>query len=273
MPLLKDYVSNLFRSMPDSSGHLAIHITENRCTLAVCSSTGVLVFLRSLDKPEPKLVPHFIQDVLNKHQTLFQKGFDSVTIGISTTNFTLIPTSLDVDAKEVMDTLTGSPTRVCITEEVNALQSTIIYSIPKNLEEILNQNFSNYKLLPSLKFGLENALNLQADAILIFEDNHFDCLTFRNNELQVVNRHQFVTPEDVVYFTGLSLKEANITPSEATIITTGTINPNDSIYNLLYKYIKNVEVRPFKTSISVRSDFKSPTQEYEYVLNLLHANY
>lgn len=267
------YKSDLYQSMPDNTGHLIIHITENSCSIAVASSAAVLVVLVSKSKPENIVLHEFVEQVLKENINLVSNHYQSVRIGVNTTSFTLLPNHITTHPKETMDFLTESPTRVTFSNQVHCLNSQLLFSIPKGLKNVIDQHFERYDMIHCLSLAIKEFHNTKHQAVLIGSNSEFDCLVFKNEQLYSVNRHHFKTKEDLLYFSLLSLKDADIDAKEASAYLTGTFKKHSLEYNVLYKYIQNVETGVKNSRISIRPDFNSSIEEHQYTLLLLNASY
>lgn len=273
MPNTTKYKSDLYQSMPENTGHLIIHISENRCTIAIASSAAVLVFLSSREKPENIILHEFVEQIFQENIHILSKHYQSVKIGVNTSSFTLLPNQVTTHPKETMDFLTESPTRVTYTNQVSCLEAQILFSIPKGLKNVFDQHFERFKVIHCLSLALQEFHESSHQAVLIGSKSQFDCLVYKNNQLYSVNRHPFKTKEDLLYFSLLSLKDAEIDAKEANVYLAGSFKKHSMEYNVLYKYIQTVETGALNSKISILPDFKSSIEEHQYALLLLNASY
>lgn len=266
------YQSELFSSMPDQTGHLAIYIAENNCKIACCSRSLFLTKL-AVFKNESQQYPHrFIQQVFAKHQELFARNFQSVHIGIQTKNFTLLPQDTTIADSEVMDFLTQSPTRKAYSNNIEVTAAKTVYSLPAHLVDVIEENFEKFKLFHCSKFAVENCFESQ-EAYIHIEDQYFDCVMRNGNQLLSATRHTYSTKNDLLYFLLLALKDANKKPEATTIRASGQIKIHDELYSFLENYIQKIEIKVLPGNVRTQADFQLPLQEHQYLLNLLHENH
>lgn len=268
-----NYVSDLFNSRPPGSGHLAIHISESRCNIAVCSSSSVLLLLKSYLKPDDQFAHVFIRSVFAEHQSLFAQDFDEVCVGVQTSNFTMVPNELEFDRKELMDFLSGSPTRIALEQNISSIQSNLLYSIPANLKEVLEQTFQKYSLFHCSNFGISYSEKSDYDGLFVLDDHDFDCFFSKNGQLAFANRYHWESEDDLLYYCILGLEECGVEPNDAKILLSGNILKYSPEYEKLYQYVKTVDVNAFNNHIEIRPEFEEAAHKYQYLLNLLDANY
>lgn len=273
MPNTVHYKSDLYQLMPDNTGHLIIHISETTCTIAIASSSAVLVFLSKNQKTEHRLLHEFVEEIFQKHIHILSKHYQSVKIGVNTSSFTILPNYITAHPKETMDFFTQSPTRVTFANQISCLESQLLFSIPKRLKDVFDQHFERYKMIHCLSLAITEFQNTNHQAVLIGSKFQFDCLVYKENRLHSVNRHHYKTKEDLLYFSLLSLKDAEIDTNDANIYLTGTFKKHSVEYNVLLKYIQNVDTGIRNTKISIRPDFNSSIEEHQYALLLLNASY
>ena len=273
MPKTTAYVSELFRSMPEHTGHLAIYISESRCDIGICSSTSVLTFLQSYQRQENQFPDAFIQSVFRNHQELFAQNFDEVSIGIETANFTILPNWVNAEKETVMELITDSPTRVSFSQRIQSVNAQFMYSLPLPLKEVLRATFPRFQQFHCLPFAIEHCMSNKEDAYLVLDEAHMDCVVKKGEKLVSATRQQRNNDEDMLYFLLAALKDAEIMPEEASVAVSGSIKKHSDSFQLLTDYVKDVNLSVTTGKVTVRPDFEQPLQVYQYLLNLLNANY
>ena len=85
-------------------------------------------------------------------------------------------------------------------------------------------------------------------------DGFFDLVFFKNKKLKFYNSFEFSKNEDLLYFLIYCLNELNLNTENIHLLCYGNITLSSSLYELLYNYIKNIEIIKLPKINSVRSD-------------------
>ena len=271
MQAKQTYESELLRSMPDFTGHLAIYIAEDCCAIACCSRSFFLAKLVTYHKPKQQYPHEFIQDVFAQQQAFFARNFQQISIGVQTKHFTLLPNKATIKAEDAIQFLTQSPTRTTYTNLISSIDAQLAYSLPVDLVTVCNNNFEQYEITHCAKFAIENCLQSE-QLYLHIEDSYFDCVVRNESGLQSATRHTYNAKEDVLYYSLLALKDAHLDAKTVTARCTGKITKHDELYSFLINYIEAVHIEALPQSIRHQTDFEMPLQEHQYLLNLLNEN-
>ncbi|MFV9551132.1 DUF3822 family protein [Algibacter sp. PT7-4] len=70
--------------------------------------------------------------------------------------------------------------------------------------------------------------------------NHFEILVFNKNELILYNTFTFHTKEDFIYYILFTAEQLQLDPETFQLIFLGEISKNDILYNITYKYVRNI---------------------------------
>lgn len=266
------YESELHRSMPDNTGHLAIYISEEKCHIACCSRSFFLTRLAAYKKNKGQYPHEFIQQVFAYHQDLFARNFQSTGIGIHTKNFTLLPAQSEISDEEAIHFLTQSPTRQPYTNLIPTADAKTVFSLPVHLVEVIQQNFNEFKLFHCSKFAIENCFT-SGNVFIHIETNYFDCVIRKNDQLFSATRHNYSENNDLLYFLLLAIKDADLKPEETTVHATGSMVRHDELYSFLEEYFAGITIQPIAGNIRFQSDFEEKIEAYQYIVNLLNENY
>lgn len=140
------------------------------------------------------------------------------------------------------------------------LQSGInnCYAVNRNwLEKIKSfypnatfQHFSSSFIESSLQYS-----HHETAAFVNFDSKQFELLVKKNQQLIFYNSFQYQTAEDVIYFVMYAFEQLSLSNTETQVLLSGQIEKDSAIYQLLYKYIKEV-------------DFVKVTEDVSYALPL-----
>ncbi len=103
-------------------------------------------------------------------------------------------------------------------------------------------SFSYYHATTNL---LDAVLNSACEAdkpkihVHVFKDS-FTCIIAKNNKLQLCNTYSFKTPEDFIYYILFCYEQLELTTETDAITLSGAITKDDSLYALLYTYVRHI---------------------------------
>ncbi len=268
-----NYQSELFQSLPENSGYLAIYISENSCDIAISSSTFVLCYLARYQKPEETDQHQFIVDIFSSLQSLFARRFQEVNIGLNHQDFLIYPTNQFANADQALSLLIDSDGKKIFHNASPIKDSKLNYGVDEQLVQLFDQSFEAYRIVHCASYVADIAMNEQSDGLILLDQNYFDLVMKKNGSIHSINRHYFESKEDITYYTLLACKDAEIAANKCKIIISGVCDKNDTKHQYLKEFLFDVQLKPLNKNISIRPDFDQPEQYSCYVLNLLHANY
>lgn len=100
--------------------------------------------------------------------------------------------------------------------------------------------------------------NGQEQLFVYFQSNTFQLVLIRNQALCYCNSFNYRSPEDFMYYLLFACKQLHIDPELIGVILMGEIVRDSVIYQLLTKYIRNIEfAKPFE-AIQFDADYPMP---------------
>jgi len=70
--------------------------------------------------------------------------------------------------------------------------------------------------------------------------NHFEIIVISNRKLQLYNTFNYTTKEDFIYYILFVAEQLNLNPEQLELQLLGTIKKDDDLYNIVYRYVRNV---------------------------------
>ncbi|NNC49462.1 MAG: DUF3822 family protein [Flaviramulus sp.] len=70
--------------------------------------------------------------------------------------------------------------------------------------------------------------------------NHFETMAVKNSKLVLYNSFNYSSKEDFIYFILFTAEQLNLNPESLDLVLIGEISKNDELYNIAYKYIRNI---------------------------------
>lgn len=200
-----------------------------------------------------------------------RQPFASVCIMIENNRSTLIP-SLLFDPSEKQTYLDfiheKDDTTETLFDRLPQLDMVNVYGASANLLEAGLQVFPGAKtfhhstaLIYSICLNFKNRLS-RGKAFIYVRESDFDLLIFDGKQLNYFNSFHLMVPGDLIYYVIFVMEQLGLNPEETEVALMGNIDRDSEIYELLYRYIRNIEFVKRNTSF-----------KYSYVFNEIPAHY
>ncbi|WP_298487099.1 DUF3822 family protein [uncultured Maribacter sp.] len=99
-------------------------------------------------------------------------------------------------------------------------------------------------------------------------EKHMDITILKNKKIILHNSFNFNSKEDFIYYILFTLEQLNLDPETIPLKLFGTIEEGDNLYNISYKYIKNITIFIPKNTYHPIAESNSETIDFT-VLNAL----
>ena len=103
-------------------------------------------------------------------------------------------------------------------------------------------DFYHYSSLILNKFSKELIDKFSKKVFLNVNDRFVDIIYFDNKKLIFYNSFDYNSNEDIIYYLLFSFSELNIDPDKIHLACYGLIDLQSELYELIYTYIRNVEL-------------------------------
>ena len=113
----------------------------------------------------------------------------------------------------------------------------------KNSIKKIHSYTSLHHFSTSLIDGLVLQYKNQADkkVVVHVQASHFEVIVLEGKNLIFYNTFKYATGEDFLYYLLFVCEQLKLNPEQLELLLTGEIDRDSSIYNLLYKYIRNIK--------------------------------
>jgi hypothetical protein len=148
------------------------------------------------------------------------------------------------------------------------LQAYNVYALAKPIKELIKARFINYKICHTQSSLIEGLLiryknqDISNKVFVNVRLGYLDVLYIKDSKLEFSNTFKYKTNEDFAYFLINVLEELQLNPESIEMTLLGEIDKSSSIYEVLYKYIRNID-------FIERNDFYS----YSYAMDELPAHF
>ncbi|WP_298497817.1 DUF3822 family protein [uncultured Algibacter sp.] len=92
--------------------------------------------------------------------------------------------------------------------------------------------------------------------------NHFEIIAFKKKDLILYNTFEYHSKEDFIYYILFTAEQLNLDPETMHLIFLGAISKNDELYNIAYKYIRNINFGDRHDTFKYTNSPKSPYSNF-----------
>lgn len=248
--------------MHPSTLTLKLSLTNKVCRYFVVSHTNKqIIFFGEYTmhhvSTEAEILQRF-ERIIDKDEIL-QLPFSKILIGLDG-SYRLIPAAL---------------TEQMIAEN-NVIQHCnevdIVFHVEAEMNNTLRRLFAGPKLCHLNSALLNVQAYKQSHLIVNIQAAHFD-VVWRNNSgnLILMNRYTYSAATDFIYYLLLCCNELQINRETETLILLGEIEKPSKIYDLCYRYFKQIEFAAVPTGIRFSDAFDQFPKHLHYALYNLQA--
>lgn len=176
--------------------------------------------------------------------------YRSVHIAVETKKSTLIPAVL-FDSQERQNYLnfnfTGGEEERILSDHLIPADIQHVYSIPEKIYTALKGHFPQVNpvsyasvIIASVWIHYKNRINNNR-VFLHVGDHRFEILIFDGHRMSYFNTFPYQNREDIVYYLIFVMEQLNQNPENTPVIILGNIDKNNSLLELIYRYVRHVE--------------------------------
>lgn len=191
----------------------------------------------------------YLQEIAENIPWIKQR-FDSVCLMIENNRSTLIPAPLfDPDQKQrYIDFIhEKDDTAETLFDKLIQLEIVNVYSVSAKLLEAGLKIFPGAKtfhhssaLIHSIWMNYKNRIS-RKKAFIYVRESDFDLILFDGKQVNYYNAFHFEAPTDLIYYVIFVMEQLTLNPEETEVVLMGNIEKESEIYDLLYRYIRNIE--------------------------------
>jgi len=222
----------------------------------------------------PKEFVRVFKNFAHKHPWL-NSEFDQVNVYYETSKSTLVPSPLY--NPEDQETLAKFNFEVPENMEVrnDRLTNTdaqLLYAIPKDLPELLNDLFPQHVLRchasilieillilnknqPAFKRMFVNVRNAQLDVVIV-----------EGKQLLFYNTFPYQSKQDFIYYIIFVIEQLNLNPEEIELKLSGKIDKESTLFDMAWKYIRNIQFQELSSAYRYSYLFNDIPQHYYFTL-------
>ena len=257
----------------DQSEYIELSIQVSLSGLSFCvlnTFTSTFTFFKHFVF-EKKLNPSVVLDKIIHYfdtETSLQQNFNTVRVIHDNELSALVPKPL-LNEDYLADYLKFNSkilrTDFITYDSILANDSVNVYVPYVNINNYLYERFGAFEFKHFSTIIIENILVLEKNATstkmyVHVSRNHFEIIVLENNKLKLYNTFDYLTKEDFIYYILFTAEQLQLNPEEFPLVLLGHIAKDDELFNIAYKYIRNVSVLDAsinkKISDTIASNFK-----------------
>lgn len=264
----------------DQTEYNALSIQVSLSGLSFCilnTHTNTFSFFKHT-KFDKKLNPSDVLDQLVHHfntQTQLQQTFKTVTVIHDNELSALVPKPL-FNEEHLADYLKFNSkilrTDYITYDAILANDSVNVYVPYININNYLYERFGEFEFKHFSTIVIENILALEKHSLLtkMFVhvcNNHFEIIVLEQNQLKLYNTFEYSTKEDFIYYILFTAEQLQLNPEAFPLVLLGHISNSDELYNMAYKYVRNISVIDTQNSKTIDAETDSALAHNFILLN------
>ena len=225
--------------------NLSIHIGYNEITFIVFDEVDIKILnCYSSDYSSNNDVNLIISGFFSKNKTY--TFFNTIELIHFNNLHTIVPKALfnKKDIKEYLKFNTTSlKTDKHLHEYIENNESVNVFipvyfninQLSQFTKEVKQSHYTTILLTEIFKIEKNNT---SSNVYLNINKSKIDLILISENKLKFINTFDFTCEEDILYYVLFCYEQLNLNPENIPVIISGRFN--ESIYNIIYKYIRNV---------------------------------
>ena len=179
---------------------------------------------------------------------ILQSKFDEVLVIYSNNVYTTVPVSLfdETKASEYLKFNSKILANDFIAHDIIESYDVVLIYIPfVNINNYFFERFGSFEYYHAVSIFLKEVLSVGKHTLgprmyLHVQEEQLDAIVLVNGNLQLCNSFLFRTSEDFIYYILFCLEQLKLNPDTIPVVLCGAIDMEDSNYEILYTYIRNI---------------------------------
>lgn len=213
-------------------------------------------------KVDPASLLTEITTIFNTYPEL-KTSYSKVEVVYSNQLFTLVPKAV-FDPEKLTDYLKFN-TKILATDfiaydHIETQDIVTVYIPYTNINNFFFDTFGSFDYYHGMSLFIKKTLEKDAQ----YEDprvhihvhkNSFDLVVTQKKKLLLANAFDFRSKEDFMYYTLFTLEQLELNPDTIEVFLTGAIQKDDALFELVYTYIRNIEIKEDSTTSIPTTDY------------------
>ena len=202
-------------------------------------------------RSEKRLNPFEVLDelkVLFENESTLNNSFTNVTIVHNNDLSTLVPEAL-FNKNHVADYLKFNSkilkSDFIAYDSILENSSVNVYVPYININNYIYDKFGTFIFKHISSVLIESILRIEKASTtpkvyIHVSLNHFEIIIIKEGKLELYNTFVYNSKEDFIYYILFTAEQLNLNPETLNLVFIGDITEDDEIYNIAYKYIRNI---------------------------------
>ncbi len=139
------------------------------------------------------------------------------------------------------------PNDLLAYDEIENTELITVYVPFVNINNYIYELFGEFTYKHSSSVMVHSLLNIptpikESICYIHVSEKYLDITVLKNKKLVLHNSFNFNSKEDFIYYTLFTLEQLNLDPETIQLKLFGTIEEEDYLYKICYKYIKNITI-------------------------------
>ncbi len=263
-----------------SSYILSIQVSLNGLSFCILNQDNITVTYYRADDFKKRLNPsellNEVDGIFNSDKAL-QNSYKAVTVIYDNELSVLVPKSL-FDEDHLADYLKFN-SRILqndfLSYDTIAINDSICVYVPyMNINNYLYEMFGTFEYKHFSSVLIESILSLEKNMAsekmyVHVGSHHFEIMVIDNNDLKLFNTFEYNTKEDFIYYILFTAEQLQLNPEEFELILLGKVAQDDDLYNIVFTYVRHVNVLKTLTKFSIGENVNSKIHQNFLLLNSL----
>ncbi len=231
---------------------LSIQISLSGLSFCILNrSDSKVEYLKRIDFNN-KLMPETVLEQLQSfisNEPLLSPPFDTILVLFQNELSNLVPEEF-FEEKNAADYLKFSSKIIktdFISHDIIEANNCINVFVPFiNINNYLFEIYGEFEYKHASTIFLERILKAEEDSTdekmyINVESFHFEMIVIKKGQFQLYNTFEYFTKEDFIYFILFTVEQLKLNPENLVVKLSGHIVKDDTLYKMLYTYIRHVE--------------------------------
>ncbi len=258
---------------------LSIQISLSGLSFCILDRSGSHIeYLKRIDF-KTKLVPETVLEELKgviSSEPLLSQPFGNILVLFQNELSNLVPEEF-FDENNAADYLKFSSkiirTDFISHDKIDANDSVNVFVPYMNINNHLFEVYGEFEYKHASTIFLEQVLKDEEGAsddkmYINVERFHFEMIVVKKGQFQLYNTFEYFTKEDFIYFILFCVEQLKLNPEKLTVKLSGNIMKDDALYQLLYTYIRYLDINNPSEKYSFNNTLENNSKhQHSLILN------
>ena len=227
--------------------NLSIQFSLDGFSFCISNQDNEVYFLKNFAFPVTTSVDNCLQEIITifKTEEKLQTDFNSIFVVHQNYLSTIVPDKL-FNEKELATYLKFSVKTLATDafdfDSITDIDAKNVYIPYANINNFLFQDFGAFEFKHHATVLIEKLLdkNKGSQFYLHVSKHHIDIILLKEKDLHFYNSFKYSSIEDIIYYVLFTAEQLKMDPEEFMLVLLGDITHESELYDILYKYIRNI---------------------------------